>query len=467
MPAKVADLVGSVWLQQQRVMCYGGYVHEQVQEVQTSVPQGDGMSLVAMIAILAGPMEAIRHKHRNLTMRTFVDDRCFAADSLQQAMQVKEEWKEWADVLGLRENHAKATHYHRRRKDRVSFLSAGVPPDRVTAQPKVLGVQLQALQRKISEDERKRLESVRKCIRRARFLPVAWRFKKHFIASQALCRAAWGWVFRHPSIREVQGVQSAISYALQESISACPHMRTILRGHSLDFRFRILLANLQATFRIACKSAAGCTVAWTERGWSEICRKCLAFYGWTTTQPWKWTHGELGAQFSLVAGELATKTRVEHLWRESFRQWHFRRWLSKARRDSRECAAAGTRYNEATCQIARRWAAHCRQSFMVLSGSTVSPAAFDVMKHRAVQDCCFCANSACDKDERPKATMQHLLWECVGLRDDRRNAPGDAVPVSTLQARIGWPSRPACAQDEAILGWHKVVRQKILAQRYG
>ena len=130
-------------------------------------------------------------------------------------------------------------------------------PDRITALPKILGVQLQALQkRRISAEEKDRLEGVRKCIRRARFLPVAWKYKKQLIAGQALCRAIWTWGFRHPSIREVPGIQGAVSYALRESNTACPHLRTILQGHSLDFRFRILLANLQAVFPMLARTVA-------------------------------------------------------------------------------------------------------------------------------------------------------------------------------------------------------------------
>ena len=279
LPSKVADMIGSVWLEQRRIMCYGGFASDEIQRVTSSVPRGDGFSLVAMVAVLAGPTEAIKRQHPSLTMRTFVDDRCFAADSLQEAMQVKREWGTWSTWLGLRENFDKATHFHRRRKDRVSFLSTGVASDSITALPKILGVQLQALQkRSISADEKDRLEGVRKCIRRVRFLPVAWKHKKNFIACQALCRAAWGWVFRHPTIREIQGIQGAVSYALRESNTACPHLRTILRGHGRDFRFRILLAkfNLQAVFRIFARAVAG-SVDWATRGWSDTCRKCLSF----------------------------------------------------------------------------------------------------------------------------------------------------------------------------------------------
>ena len=160
LPDKVADMIGSVWLEQRRIMCYGGFASDEIQRVPTSVPQGDGFSLVAMVAVLAGPSEAIKRRHSSLTMRTFVDDRCFA-DSLQEAMQVKREWGTWSTWLGLRENFDKATHFHRRRRGRVSFLSAGVAPDRITALPKILGVQLQALQkRRISAEEQDRPEEV-------------------------------------------------------------------------------------------------------------------------------------------------------------------------------------------------------------------------------------------------------------------------------------------------------------------
>ena len=115
----------------------------------------------------------------------------------------------------------------------------------------------------------------------------------------------------------------------------------------------------------------------------------------------------------------------------------FRRWLNKGRRDSRVCFAAGTAYHEACCTTARRWALDCRQSFMVLSGSTFSPpAVLDVAKKREVQRS-FCAHLDFSEDARPKPSLKHLLWECKGLADDRQATLCGACPASALPC-------PAC-----------------------
>ena len=240
--------------------------------------------------------------------------------------------------------------------------------------------------------------------------------------------------------------------------------RAILRGHGLDLRFRILQANLQAAHRLALK-AAGCPVVWDTRGWSEICRKCLAYFGWAPTSAWQWAHQGLNASFSLHRGNLSwDRAKVEHFLRESFRHWHFLKWIAKDRRDSRECAGVGY-------DTARKWATDDRCCFMHLSGSTVSPAAYDRMLQRQVQDCPFCADREWEKGViRPKATMDHLLWDCRGLEDECRSVLGALPPqfsarLSALQRRLGGPA--GRANDVLIRQWHLAVRKKILEHRYG
>ena len=209
------------------------------------------------------------------------------------------------------------------------------------------------------------------------------------------------------------------------------------------------------------------SVEWATRGWSETCRKCFSFYGWTVTEPWKWKHDDFNLRFSFASGKILPKARLEHIWREAFRQWHFRRWLNKGRRDSRVCFAAGTAYHEACCAIAMCWALDCRQSFMVLNGSTFSPAVLDVAKSREVQPRSFCAHLDFSEDARPKPTLKHLLWECEGLADDRQATLCGARPASQLQERLGWPSTADRSADERIRAWHLMVRSKILHERYG
>ena len=153
---------------------------------------------------------------------------------------------------------------------------------------------------------------------------------------------------------------------------------------------------------------------------------------------------------------------MQHLWREAFRRFHCNKWRLKARRDSRECRDCF--YGAAVCARARNWASESRVSFLVLTGSTVSPAALDKMKEREVASRPFCQDS--ETQEAPAVgTMQHILWECSGLQDRRVSMLGHSIPrMSAIQKRMAWP--PGSPADSQVRAWHACVRKMVLAKRY-
>ena len=254
-----------------------------------------------------------------------------------------------------------------------------------------------------------------------------------------------------------------MSFAFQEGTSSCPHLRAILRGHNLDFRFRVLLANLQALYRQVVKRHQEAPASWSTRRWSEMARTCMAYYGWVVHDDCRWGHAACGVSviFSLLHDQRCEdKENVQYLWREAFRHFHCNKWRLKARRDSRECRDC--LYDAAVCARARNWASESRVSFLVLTGSTVSPAALDKMKEGEVASCPVCQDR--EAQEAPAVvTMQHIL--CSGLQDRRVSMLGHSIPrMSAIQKRMAWPSgSPA---DSQVRAWHECVRKMILAKRY-
>ena len=92
MPRGVAALLQSVWCDQHRILQYDGQAYHQSVQVTTSLPQGDGWSLIAMVLCLAGPTKDIQNQHPGLLMKTFIDDRTFTSGSASEVLQVKSEW---------------------------------------------------------------------------------------------------------------------------------------------------------------------------------------------------------------------------------------------------------------------------------------------------------------------------------------------------------------------------------------
>ena len=89
----------------------------------------------------------------------------------------------------------------------------------------------------------------------------------------------------------------------------------------------------------------------------------------------------------------------------------------------------------------------------------MSPDALDRMKAREVAPCPLC------QDNVAVGTLQHILWECSGLRDKRVAVLGHSIPQKiAVQQRMAWSSgSPA---DDMMRAWHEGVRKEIPAKRY-
>ena len=160
--------------------------------------------------------------------------------SVHDVLAMKLGWSQWSDRLGLAENEQKTVYFHRSARGRRQFEHAGIDPAQISLCPKILGCQLCiGVGRTSSEREKQRLSAATKLINKVQWLPVPWPRKKGFISSQALSRGAWGWFWRLPRNEEVTRVQSAVTKALSESVASSVNLRHLVRGHNLNFRFRI------------------------------------------------------------------------------------------------------------------------------------------------------------------------------------------------------------------------------------
>lgn len=121
--------------------------------------------------------------------------------------------------------------------------------------PKILGVELQGARRRSNTAaEDKRLQTSLQFIRKSTYLPVEWNVKTvkiKVITGAIMGKVTWGWMFRRPPAHMLQMIQNASNRARGELTTACPHLRTILRGHSLSIRFRILQIYFRAAWRLA------------------------------------------------------------------------------------------------------------------------------------------------------------------------------------------------------------------------
>ena len=204
LPPSICQMLQNVWCNQKRVLLYARQACDEVQPVGTSIPQGDGWSMLAISLVLKYAAKAVQQQVPSIQQRLYVDDRTLAATDLQDALMAKELWRQWSAHLGLVENQAKAVHFHKSSRGRSAFITEGIPVQQVTDHPKILGVEFQGNRRRAtSTAEHDRIESVVKCLHRARWLPVSWEKLKVFLATGPLAKATWGWFARLPPKRSL------------------------------------------------------------------------------------------------------------------------------------------------------------------------------------------------------------------------------------------------------------------------
>ena len=149
MNAAVLRILENVWCHRQRFLTLDDQVLDYPESVQTSVPQGDSFSLMAMLAVLVGPTHDLVARHPQVTLRTCVDDRTFTGPAAA-VLAMKNDWRQWSDALGLVENQAKTIHFHRTQAGRAAFRALVVPADAISTNPKILGCDLKPAHKDVS-----------------------------------------------------------------------------------------------------------------------------------------------------------------------------------------------------------------------------------------------------------------------------------------------------------------------------
>ena len=186
----------------------------------------------------------------------------------------------------------------------------------------------------------------------------------------------------------------------------------------------------------------------------------MSYYGWNLVRPWEWSHNILGEiKLHHVSQDPKEFDRIQHVLRESFRRFNFDAFLNSDRREAKYVREQQPelQYDEETCKRARRMS-DTRAKFHILSGATVSAAAYGVMSGDPATTCPFC-----NLEEVP--SVIHVAWECQGLNAIRAHHGVDAGAITNpLQRRLGWPS--GLESDQKVLDWLVLVRDRFLDHRY-
>eukprot|EP00434_Breviolum_minutum_P030506 symbB.v1.2.026978.t1/scaffold2687.1/size73039/8 len=122
-PQKLAAAVAGLWFNQQRILMWNQCCRQSITVVNASIPQGDSLSPWAMNLMLTGPTACVAQQYPNSTQIVYVDDRSFAAPTVQMLRNVWASWQEHTAALGFKENISKTQAFARSAKRRRALLA--------------------------------------------------------------------------------------------------------------------------------------------------------------------------------------------------------------------------------------------------------------------------------------------------------------------------------------------------------
>lgn len=169
----------------------------------------------------------------------------------QEVLDVQAIWTSWSQDLQLQENTGKTQYFHPQARGRQSFLDHGIPANQVTDHITILGHACRGFrQKKLVDAEDARINQSVAVIRRIAYLPIP------------LAKAEFGWLLKTPPMTFCNRVQNAIKAALHEPKHASPNLKNLLRGHRLNFNFRIAHVCIGSVRRCLAKSHTNTLYAW-------------------------------------------------------------------------------------------------------------------------------------------------------------------------------------------------------------
>ena len=342
MPPQVVKMIMGVWSDQRRFLQYAGQTDKIPAKVSKSMPQGDAMSMLGMAALLLPPMKEAKEKWPEATQVVFVDDRSWTTKTARERAEIQKHWENWSCLLGLKENLGKHQFFNKRVEGRRKLAEAGVQPMTITVKPLILGIQMQAAEkRKISDREMARVKDTVQTIQRCGLLPVRRVVKLKYICTAGISKCCWGWACRPPALSDLKPVGASVRQAVQDVKMSSPHLRAIFKGHRADAVFATGEEQFMAAHRRSLKVSDRWPAEWRAKtGWSGAINKWMTRCGWKTIGPWTWKNGSLEVSLDKIMAQYEpTKKVLGHKLREGWRRCNFMKWMNSDRRDRK--AATG------------------------------------------------------------------------------------------------------------------------------
>lgn len=429
---------------QERFMELGGYVLRSPQNVDSAMPQGDGLSPLALNVLLsAACREARRLGLHDFEQSIFLDDRAFTS-APGDVPRLLAHWESWSNVLGLKENRRKQAIVARSASCRHRLRDLGLG-HLLQDSVRVLGVDLTASPSGACPTADARVKAAltmgRKLLNRA--IPVT--IRRDLWRTRVIAKVSWGHLFQPPAKETVAQFTALFKQVVYSHRMGHAGLRQILEGHAMHMPF---MAGLHALRAWRSSGAAQQLAAQSGEGtWFGTVASFLTGHGW---------HHEGGSVFSTATRRLDCDAdppkHMEHKVRAQWRQQLHETFLQADRRDSR--ALGHWAFSEAQVRKAiplyQDAGSDCKS---VMLGAAHSTAFYQKRKYGHVAPSCPWCTQAVAPD------WEHLVWHCTGLVGVENRPPR---PLAAEASRLGWPMPgESDSQAAARLRWMGCVREQV------
>ena len=455
MPAPMITACEHIWKHQRRFLQYRRCTSTDPAIVENSLPQGDALSVLALLALLSMPTRDIQRRAENngwaVKMITFVDDRSFLCQNASQAMTMIRQWDQWSQTLGLVENEDKIRVVVHKPQVQQDMLALGARKEWFEETTRILGIDFDYRAAPECPTALARVHTCRERIQRIAVLPLGQHVKMECVRSVALPLASWGcWFFLN--MKTWHDLQKEVRKCLGLWHSpASRELFSILSGHQLDAAMSAIHSSISTLYRVV---SSGSGPQWHRlprlHTWQQCVNRQLAKCGWNIQESWVWRHPTCG-QINMLNGD--DMGAAMHRFRESWRRSLFEKWTRSQRRELSHLHAENFVYNQYRIELVRKTYkkgdAHVRA---VLTAGAVSDACYAITLNQEPENHCNHCNAAV------VPTWYHACWECEAFADGRPELPSDP-----LQLRLGW-NLPSPA-DESIIVHMARVRKHLLSNR--
>jgi hypothetical protein len=137
----------NIWTRQARYLTYHNQITKTPTHVNSSIPQGDSWSMLALTAVMQSPLRDINQRWPQSQHAVYVDDRTFTTTTIPQLQAITNYWHSYITTIGMTENPDKAQywtdgpesrrqelanhmgyHYDPTKHDHITFLGITLAP---------------------------------------------------------------------------------------------------------------------------------------------------------------------------------------------------------------------------------------------------------------------------------------------------------------------------------------------------